>query len=87
MAEQARSLSTMMERYKVSGGTGSVASLSTLGAQDAAQTERRSASRPWNGAAASAAGQPQKSGKVAAPAPALSRTGTHGAGAADWQEF
>ena len=88
MAEQARSLSTMMDRYRVSDGAISVATSPVANNSLApAQTERRSAVRPWNGAAARPAGKPQKSGKVAAPAPALSRTGTDGAGNSDWQEF
>ena len=88
MAEQARSLSNMMDRYRVADGVTPVAASPVAHNSPApAQTERRSASRPWNGAAARAPGKTQKSGKVAAPAPVLSRTGTAGAGNSDWQEF
>jgi methyl-accepting chemotaxis protein len=87
MAEQARSLSNMMDRYRVSDGVAAVTSPAKHDAFAPTQTERRSASRPWSGTAARAAEKPHKSGKVAAPAPALSRTGTDGAGPSDWQEF
>jgi methyl-accepting chemotaxis protein len=83
MAEQAHSLSTMMDRYRVSGGASSVVATST-----AAPAERRSTSRPRSGGAAKAPTRgTHTSGKVAAPAPALTRTGTDRAGNSQWQEF
>jgi methyl-accepting chemotaxis protein len=72
MAEQARSLSAMMERYRVSGSATTVAPATAQASSAPAK-----AYRP--------AGRLHKSGKAAAPVPALSRTGT--AGALDWQEF
>jgi methyl-accepting chemotaxis protein len=86
MAEQARSLSNMMNRYRVSGGSPAAPAMSTSAP---ALPGRRSASRPWSGGAAKepATRGSHTSGKVAAPAPALTRTGTDRAGNSEWQEF
>ena len=73
MAEHARGLSDMMDRYRVSErGRGAA---QTSGSS--VPVELRSASRPGT----------SKSGMVAAPAPALPRTGTDGSGTSGWQDF
>ncbi len=84
MAEQARSLSDMMERYRVSGGAMTVAPAI---AQDSSVPAHSRARHVGQAPAKThrPAGRPHQSGKAAAPVPALSRTGT--AGAMDWQEF
>ena len=86
MAEQARSLSNMMDRYRVAGGGLAAPPMST---NAAALSERRSANRPRSGSAAQGAATrgSHMSGKVAARAPALSRTGTDRAADSEWQEF
>ncbi len=85
LAEQARNLSNMMERYRVSGGA-AVAQPAAVHSPQA--SPRPSGSRSTKASAnAPATGRLHKSGKVAAHVPALSRTGTGGAGEAGWQEF
>ena len=85
MAEQARNLSNMMERYRVSGSAAAVAQPAV---RSAPAGSRPVGSRSTKASShAPATGRLHKGGKVAAHVPALSRTGTGGAGDADWQEF
>ena len=72
MAQQARGLSDMMGRYRVTERTSPP---QTSGSS--VHVDRRNASRPWTA----------KSGMVAAPAPALPMIGTDGSGDPGWQEF
>ena len=85
MAEQARNLSTMMERYRVSGGAAPARPAAARSPQASSQSTGSRSTKA--SAPAPATGRLHKSGKVAAHVPALSRTGTGGAGDADWQEF
>jgi methyl-accepting chemotaxis protein len=88
MAEQARNLTDMMERYRVSGGTAAGHSLPPPARLEPAPRMHPAGSRSMKASSQSpATGKLNKSGKVAAHAPAPSRTGTGGAGDSDWQEF
>ena len=89
LAEQAGNLSNMMERYRVSGGTSPAHRSPAPAPLETAPARHTAGSRPMKSAsrAAATARPNNKSGKVAAHAPAPSRTGTNGAGDSDWQEF
>jgi methyl-accepting chemotaxis protein len=89
MAEQARNLSNMMERYRVSGGTTAAHLVPTPARVERASMKYSAGTRPTQASPhAPATGRLNNtSAKVAAHAPALSRNGTNDAGGADWQEF
>ena len=86
MAEQARNLSNMMERYRVSGGTAAGHARRRRLARARTHALRRQ-QVDEGGPHAPATGRLNKSGKLAAHAPAPSRTATDGASDSDWQEF
>jgi hypothetical protein len=81
MAEQARDLTKMMERFQV-GESGSAGRVAAPAAAPAARPERRSANRPF-------AGKPRTAAKqVAAVAIEATRgKAVANGGDADWREF
>jgi methyl-accepting chemotaxis protein len=83
MADQARDLTKMMERFQV-GDSGSAGRVASPAAAPAARPERRSANRPFSG-------KPRVAAKAAAAepigAPATRRKAAANGGDADWREF
>ncbi len=84
MADQARDLTKMMERYEVGEASASRAAVSRAPAKVAAVPERRSPSRPFSG-------KPQPAAKPAPveahEAPAGRRKTVANGNDADWREF
>jgi len=87
MAEQARNLSNMMERYRVSGGNAAGHRSPAAARVEPAPMHSLGSRSTKASSHAPATGRLNKSGKLAAHAPAPSRTATGGASDSDWQEF
>jgi methyl-accepting chemotaxis protein len=87
MADQARELNAMMNRYQVEEGQAAApvakasASLTASAPAAAARAERRSASRPWSGK------KPAASVETAAESPAPRKVAAASSDDTDWQEF
>jgi len=85
MADQARDLTRMMDRYNVAGVGGSGMSAGSESAP-IAKPERRSANRPFTGKRAASAG-PAAQRIAAAEVPAARPKAVANGGEADWREF
>ncbi len=88
MAEQARHLTALMDRYD-SGGSFSTSSTPvphSVPPAAASRTERRSASRPWSGKAKPAASKPAAPEAPAAPTASAAPKPAAGSGS-EWVEF
>jgi hypothetical protein len=81
MANQARDLSQMMNRYRIGEEAAAASAVSRPAEAAPARAERRSASRPWAGKAK------RPAATSAAPVEAPRKVAASSASDSDWQEF